>query len=65
MGGASLGEQYLRAGLVDEISIHLVPVLFHGGKRMFENLDGAHLHLEPVQVVDSPNATHLRYRIVK
>jgi dihydrofolate reductase len=65
MGGPSLGQQYLQAGLVDEISIHLIPVLFHGGKRMFDVLEGDHLHLQPIQVVDSPNATHLRYRVVK
>jgi dihydrofolate reductase len=65
MGGADLGRQYLAAGLVDEISIHLVPVLFGSGTPMFQPLDVGHVQLELVETVDSPLATHLRYRIVK
>ena len=65
MGGARLGRQYIEAGLVDEVSIHLVPVLFHDGLRMFENLNGDHIKLEPVKVIDTPSATHLRFRVVK
>ena len=65
MGGADLGRQYLAAGLVDEISIHLVPVLFGSGTPMFQPLDLGHVQLELVETVESPLATHLRYRIVK
>ncbi len=65
MGGADLGRQYLAAGLVDEISIHLVPVLFGSGTPMFQPLDLGHVQLELVDTVESPLATHLRYRIVK
>ena len=65
MGGANIGRQYIAAGLVDEISIHLVPVLFHSGTRMFENLSSEHIELEPVEVIETPSATHLRYRVVK
>ena len=65
MGGADTGQQYLRAGLVDELSIHLVPVLFGSGTRMFEHLGGQHLQLEPAGTVQTPAATHLRYRILK
>jgi dihydrofolate reductase len=61
MGGADLGRQYLRAGLVDEISIHLVPVLLGAGTRMFEALEA---DLETAEVVDTPAATHLRYRVI-
>jgi dihydrofolate reductase len=64
MGGASLGRQYIAAGLVDEISIHLVPVLFGDGTRMFDNLKIGHLRLEPVQAFQTPAATHLRFRVV-
>jgi dihydrofolate reductase len=64
MGGASLGQQYIAAGLVDEIQIHLVPVIFGSGTRMFENLGDAHLSLEPTEVLETPLATHIRYRIV-
>ena len=65
MGGASLGQQYIRAGLIDEISIHLVPVLFGSGTRMFEHLGGEHVQLEPIEVIETREATHLRFRIVK
>jgi dihydrofolate reductase len=64
MGGASLGRQYIAAGLVDEISIHLVPVLFGDGTRMFDNLKIGHLRLEPVQALQTSAATHLRFRVV-
>lgn len=62
MGGADVGRQYLSAGLIDEVSIHLVPVVLGGGLPMFEGL--ARLELEPDGVVDAPAATHLRYRVV-
>lgn len=65
MGGAETGRQYIAAGLVDEISIHLVPVLFGGGTRLFEELGGEHIRLETAEVVDTPNATHLRFRVLK
>jgi len=65
MGGASIGQQYIRAGLVDEIQIHLVPVLFGGGTRMFEHLGGEHLQLETAEVIQTAAATHLRFRIVR
>jgi dihydrofolate reductase len=65
MGGAEIGQQYIRAGLVDEISIHLVPVLFGSGTRMFENLGAEHIRLETSGVIETPEATHLRFRIVK
>jgi len=60
MGGADLGRQYLRAGLLDEISIHLVPVLLGAGTRMFEAIEA---ELETAEVVETPAATHLRYRV--
>jgi dihydrofolate reductase len=65
MGGAEIGQQYIRAGLLDEISIHLVPVLFGGGTWLFEHLGGEHIQLETVEVIETPAATHLRLRIVK
>jgi dihydrofolate reductase len=65
MGGADLGRQVIAAALVVEISIHLVPVLFGSGTRLFENLQQGHLRLEPVDVLSAPTATHLRYRIVR
>ena len=65
MGGASIGQQFIAAGLVDELQIHLVPVLFGGGTRMFEHLGDDHIQLEPLQVVETPAAIHMRFRILK
>lgn len=62
--GADVGRQLLRAGLIDEISVHLVPVLFGSGVRMFEDAVDDHVTLELVDVAESPHATHLRYRVV-
>jgi dihydrofolate reductase len=63
-GGAETGRQLLQAGLLDEISLHVVPVLFGGGTRMFGELD-EQLDLEPISVDDSEHASHLRYRLVE
>jgi dihydrofolate reductase len=63
MGGADLGRQYIAAGLVDEIQIHLAPVLFGSGTRMFGELDAGHLRLEPIETIETPAAVHLRFRI--
>ena len=65
MGGANVGQQYLAAGLVDEIGISLVPVLFGSGTRLFEHLGEEHIQLEPTQVVDTSTATHLRYGVLR
>jgi dihydrofolate reductase len=63
-GGATAMQQYLDAGLLDELQIHLVPVLLHGGARLLDNL-GPHVELERVRAIDSPTVTHLKYRVVK
>ena len=65
MGGASIGQQFIAAGLVDEIQPHLVPVLFASGTRTFEHLGDEHIELKPLQVVETPSAIHLRFRSVK
>lgn len=65
MGGADIGQQYIRAGLVDEISIHLAPVLFGSGTRMFEHLGNEHIQLEAVGAIQTVTTTHLRFRVVK
>ena len=64
MGGADLGRQYIAAGLVDEIQIHLVPVLFGGGTPMFDDSLDDHIDLEPVEVIETPVAIHQRFRVV-
>jgi dihydrofolate reductase len=62
MGGPAVGNQFLRAELVDELSIHLVPVLFGAGTRLTETLP-AHIELELADQVSAASAMHLRYRI--
>jgi dihydrofolate reductase len=65
MGGAAIAQQYLAAGLVDEIVVHLVPVLLKDGMPMFENLGAERTELDVVEVIDTPDATHVRYRVVR
>lgn len=65
MGGPDLGQQYLAQGLLDEIGVHVVPVLFGAGTRLFGDLVDGHVQLEAVEVIPAPSATHLRYRIVR
>jgi dihydrofolate reductase len=62
-GGAETIQQYLRAGLVDEFMIHLVPILLGSGARLLDGLDGSHLQVESTTVIGSPEVTHLSYRI--
>jgi dihydrofolate reductase len=62
-GGATAVQQYLAAGLLDEMLISLVPVLLGAGARLFDNLGNARSGLEQVQVVEAPGVTHIRCRI--
>ena len=63
--GADVGGQLLRAGVVDEVSVHLVPVLFGTGTPLFRDLGDEHVTLELVEQRESRYATHLRYRVVR
>jgi dihydrofolate reductase len=63
-GGASIAQQALRAGVVDELQIHIAPVILGAGRTLFGEL-GTRLILERTRVLDSPYATHVNYRIVK
>jgi len=65
MGGANAAQQFLKAGLLDEIHLHLVPVLLGEGIRLFENIGAEHIELEKIGVIEAPGVTHLRFRIVK
>jgi dihydrofolate reductase len=60
-GGAEAIQQYLAAGLVDEMLLNVVPVLLGDGSRLLENL-GADLGFEQVEAVDAPGVAHLKYR---
>lgn len=64
MGGADVIRQALRAGLVDELSISIAPVVMGAGKRLFEGFD-SDVPLEPIRVLQSPFATHITYRVVR
>jgi dihydrofolate reductase len=64
-GGASIAQQYLKAGLVDELQVHVAPVFLGDGVRLFERLGDDRPDLELTRVVDSPRVTHLRYRVQK
>ena len=60
-GGADVIQKYLNLGVVDELEIALAPVLFGGGRRLFENLRDPGLRFRIDRVIDGPAATHLRY----
>jgi dihydrofolate reductase len=62
-GGANVVQQCLRAGLLDELQVHVAPVLLGRGVRLFDG--GEQANLELVRVVDSPAVTHVKYRVVK
>jgi len=64
-GGASSAKQYLAAGLVDEIEIHLVPVFLGEGVRLFEDQALSAITLEQVRAIEAPGVTHLTYHIVR
>jgi dihydrofolate reductase len=62
-GGAEVASEYLAAGLLDELELHVVPVLLGGGARLFEGLGYAGVRLEQVRAVEAPGVTHLKYRV--
>ena len=62
-GGAQTINEYLAAGLVDEINISIAPRFLGGGARLFDNLGDSLPRLEQIRVVDAPGVVHLRYRV--
>jgi len=64
-GGANTMSQYLKAGLVDEMQIHLIPLLLGGGVRLFEDLDPGGIELRTTSSIETPGATHFRFEVVK
>lgn len=62
-GGADVINQYLAAGLVDELELHIAPLLLGGGARLFDGV-GPEVRLEQVRAVEAPGVTHLKYRVV-
>jgi len=64
-GGANAAQQYLAAGLIDEVDLHLVPILLGAGERLFENLGDPPPKLRPIRTIEGPGVTHLRYEVVR
>lgn len=64
-GGGTVAKQYLAAGLLEEITLHLVPVFLGDGVRLFDNAALSGGTMEQVSVVEAPGVTHLRYRICR
>jgi dihydrofolate reductase len=64
-GGANIMRQYLEAGLLDEMQIHLVPILIGDGTRLFEDLDPEGIELRRTSTIETPGATHFRFEVVK
>ena len=63
-GGADVINQYLAAGLVDELELHVAPLLLGGGARLFDGV-GSNLKLEEIRAIEGPGVAHLKYRVVK
>jgi dihydrofolate reductase len=63
--GAKIAQQCLKAGTLDEIVLHLVPVLLTGGIRLFDQLGTQPIELERTEVIEVPGVTHLRFRVVR
>jgi dihydrofolate reductase len=62
-GGGQVAGQYLAAGLLDVLELHVVPVLPGGGSRLLDNLGDANVRLEQVRAVEAPGVTHLKYQV--
>jgi len=62
-GGATVVQQFLNAGLVDQLQLHIAPLLLGDGIRLLDGLDASAIRLEPDRVVASPKVTHIRYRV--
>jgi dihydrofolate reductase len=64
-GGASVAKQYLAAGLIDEIQVHLVPVFLGAGVRLFDDPALSAVKLTQERVIEAPGVTHVTYRVVR
>ena len=65
VGAASIAQQCIRVGLLDEVHVDLVPVLLGDGVRLFEHLGAGPIELESIRVVEGAGVTHLTFRVVK
>lgn len=65
MGGARTIQCILKAQLADELAVHVAPLLLMSGKRLFEHIGNRMIELAAEETVQTPGATHVRYRILK
>jgi dihydrofolate reductase len=63
-GGGQIVQQYLAAGLLDELELHVVPLLLGGGSRVFGDLGDKGVRLEQIRAVEAHGVTHLKYRVL-
>ncbi len=63
-GGASIVTQYLQAGLLDELQLHLIPIVLGNGVRLFQDLNAEGIELRKTRSIDTPRATHLRFSVL-
>ncbi|MAU00449.1 MAG: hypothetical protein CL608_25180 [Anaerolineaceae bacterium] len=65
VSGSQIVQQCLQAGLIDEIHIELAHMLLGDGIRLFDNLAGCGIDLEKINVIDTPDVTHLHFRVIR
>lgn len=65
MGGANIIQQYIKANVFDELNLHIVPVLFKEGTRLFDLIGTERIELQKIKTLDTPAATHVYYEVVK
>ena len=65
VAGVNIASQFIKLGLIDEIIVHIVPVLFGSGTRLVEDLGSEHVQFETIEVIHTPEVTHMRFRVVK
>lgn len=65
MGGAYTAQQFLQAGLIDELHIHIAPVLLARGTRLFEHIGLQPINLKKIKTIDTPGAVHIRFQVIK
>jgi dihydrofolate reductase len=63
--GAGIAQLALEAGILDELEIHLVPVLLGQGRRLFDNLSPEHIELERTRTLEGDGVTHMHYRVLR
>jgi dihydrofolate reductase len=61
--GAGIAQLALAAGVLDELELHVVPVLFGQGRRLFEGLDAGQIELERTRILEGEGVTHMHYRV--